>query len=478
MTCPLCEATCGLEVNTEDDKIISIRGDKNDPLSRGHMCPKGLGVKGIHEDPDRIRVPMIRHGEAWEEVSAEEAFEYIRTRMAKIRDHYGDDVIGIYMGNPNVHNLDAQLYLPSVVRATKSKKRFSASSIDQLPKQLVAAFLYGDPMNVPVPDIDRTMYFLVIGGNPLVSNGSMMTAPNMRDRLRSLKQRGGKLVVIDPVRTRTAMMADEHHFIRPGTDVWLLLGLLFTLYDEKWTSLDSLRDFVRGLDEIQTLATRVTPEMAAEKCGIEADVIRRIARELASADGAVVYGRMGSCTQQFGGLVTWLIDVINVVTGNLDREGGVMFPLAAAMSHNLGGKGVGSVRMGRFHSRVSQVPEVLGEFPVAVMAEEIDEPGEGQIKAFITIAGNPVLSTPNSDRLEKGLSQLDLMVSVDFYLNETSRYAHVFLPVPSPLEREHYDLTFYQMRRKTPCFSYGDIPIRAHGKALAVRRMFCLLHAI
>lgn len=445
-TCPLCEATCGLEIQVIEGQVRSIRGDKEDCLSHGHICPKGLALTEIHEDLDRVRTPMIRRGERWENATWEAAFEEIRQRVQQIRQQYGHDALGIYLGNPNVHNLDAQLYLAPLMRALGSRKRFSASTIDQMPKQLAAALLYGDGMSIPIPDVDNTSYFLILGANPMVSNGSMMTAPDMRRRLHGIMQRGGKVVVVDPVRTRTASVASEHHFIRPGTDAWFLLGILYTLIAEKLYNLGHLQDKVAGLLEIEQVAKQVSPEVAALKCGIPAETVVGIARELAMAEAAVIYGRMGTCTQAFGGVTTWLIDVLNVMTGNLDKKGGALFPLAAARLQTVGRSRLGDrARVGRYNSRVRGLPEVLGEFPVAAMAEELDTPGEGQIRGLITVAGNPVLTTPDSTRLAKALGGLEFMVSVDLYLNETTRYADVLLPVPSPLERQHYDLTFSQL---------------------------------
>ncbi|MGJ7912486.1 molybdopterin-dependent oxidoreductase [Neobacillus sp. LXY-1] len=442
-TCPLCEATCGLEIHTQDREVVHIKGDKNDPFSRGYLCPKGFSVKELHADPDRIRKPMIRQGENWREVSWEEAFKEIRKRLRPIIEEYGKDAVAVYLGNPTVHNLGGMLYGPTFLRALGSKNIFSASTLDQIPKQLSAEFMFGSDANLPIPDIDHTDYLLMIGANPLTSNGSLMTAPNMRGRIKALQERGGKLIVIDPVRTVTAKQANEHHFIRPGTDAFFLLGIIHTLFDENLTKTGELADLIHGLEEIEKLSKDFSPEDISAECGIPALKIRRLAHELAKAPKAIVYGRMGTCTQLFGTMNSWLIDVINILTGNLDRKGGVMFPNPA--TRRALSKKARHVRYKRYESRIRKSPEVLGELPVSCLAEEIEEPGPGQIKAFISVAGNPALSVPNSSKLQDALDQVEFMVSVDSYLNETTRHAHVLLPVPSPLERSHYDIAFYNL---------------------------------
>ncbi|MDO6656466.1 molybdopterin-dependent oxidoreductase [Anaerobacillus sp. 1_MG-2023] len=441
-TCPLCEATCGLEIHTVNGEVTHIEGDKKDPFSKGYLCPKGFSLKELHHDPERIREPMIRKGTEWFTVSYEEAFKEVRKGLRRVIEKYGRDAVGVYLGNPNVHNLSGLLYLPLFLRALGSRNQYSASTVDQIPKQLAAEFMYGSDFSIPIPDIDRTQYFLVIGANPIVSNGSLMTGPNMRGRLKALQDRGGRLVVVDPIRTATAKVADDHHFIKPGTDGYFLFSILHTLFDEKLAKETHLSGHVNGLETVKELAKDFPPDKVASICGLDSETIRTIARDISSATCAAVYGRMGTCTQTFGTVNSWLIDVINVVTGNLDREGGVMFTTPAAGGKTSKKKGY---RFDRFRSRVSELPEVLGELPVACLAEEMDTPGEGQIRAFVTVAGNPILSTPNSKRLQNSIKNLDFMVSIDCYLNETTRNANVILPAPTPLERSHYDLSFYQL---------------------------------
>ena len=446
-TCPLCEATCGLELTLSGDQVLSIRGDRLDVFSKGFICPKGYALKELHADPDRVTGPLIRNVDgSFRSASWDEAFALIDERLTPILAA-DRNAVAVYLGNPNAHQLDNMLYGRVLLRSLGSRNAYSASTVDQFPKQMASALMFGTATTVPVPDIDRTDHLLMLGANPLASNGSLMTAPDMRGRLRALRSRGGRLVVIDPRRSRTAEEATEHHFIRPGTDAHLLFALVHTLFEEGLVAPgERIEALCEGTESVRELAEQFSPDEVAGVCGIEAGEIRRMARELAAAPRAAVYGRIGTCTQEFGTLASWLIDVLNVLTGNIDREGGAMFPMAAAGHSNAAGtpgRGRGA-RFGRWQSRVRGLGEIFGELPVACLAEEIETPGEGQVRALITIAGNPVLSTPNSGRLDHALEQLDLVVSIDAYVNETTRHADVILPAPSPLRRSHYDLALYQ----------------------------------
>ena len=446
-TCPLCEATCGLEITTRGRDVLSIRGDKADVFSQGYICPKAYSLKALDDDPDRLRTPLLKRGGEWQTVTWDEAFAEIERRLVPILDQHGRNAVAVYLGNPTVHNLSAQLYNTPLLRALGSHNIYTASTVDQMPKQVSAGLMFGTMLSIPIPDVDATEYLLILGANPLVSNGSLMTAPGMRDRIRRLRARGGRVVVVDPRRTRTAEEADEHHFIRPGTDSYLLFALVHTLFAEDLVRPGRLAEHVSGLEEVRALARDFAPETVAPICGIAPEAIRRLARDLAAAPSAAVYARIGTCTQEFGTLASWLVDVLNTLTGNLDRVGGALFPKAAAGARNTSGtSGRGSgVRFGKARSRVRGLPQVYGELPVACLAEEITTPGEGRVRALITVAGNPVLSTPDANRLDDALGQLDFMVSVDIYLNETTRHADVILPPPSALERSHYDLAFTQL---------------------------------
>jgi anaerobic selenocysteine-containing dehydrogenase len=448
ITCPLCEATCGLELQLGDDgRVERVRGDKDDVFSRGFICPKGGSITALHEDPDRLRTPLVRRDGELVEATWDEAFAEIERRLVPILEEHGRNAVGVYLGNPSVHNLSFSLYGRVLLKALGTRNIFSASTVDQMPKQVSSGLMFGTFLSVPIPDIDRTDYMLMLGANPLASNGSLMTAPDYRGRMRAVRERGGKVVVVDPRRSRTAENADEHFFIRPGTDALFLAAIAREIFESGLADLGAVAEHVAGVDDARQLVAPFEPERAAAACGIAADDIRRIARELATAERACVYGRIGTCTQEFGTLASWLVDVINTITGNLDRPGGVMFPKAAAAQPNTQGEpGYGrGVKLGRWTSRVRGLPETFGELPVAAMAEEIETPGEGQIHALITVAGNPGLSTPNSGRLEAALESLDFMVCLDIYVNETTRHADVILPGPSAFEHSHYDLAFYQL---------------------------------
>jgi len=440
--CNLCEAICGILVTVADGPegptVTDIRGDEADPLSKGHICPKAVALRDLQTDPDRLRKPVRRTADGWAELEWDEAYDLVARRLAEVQAEHGTNAVGVYLGNPNVHSLGFMTHGLPAIKLLGTRARFSATSVDQLPHQLAVHLLYGHQLMVPVADIDRTSYLLMLGANPLASNGSMMTAPGFARRLKAVQARGGKVVVIDPRRTETASVADEHHFIRPGADAAFLLALLHQVLAD---GVPELASYVDGLEQVREAVAEWTPERAAPVTGIDADVIRTIARELAAADRAAVYGRVGVSTQRFGAVCQWAIQVLNIVTGNLDKPGGVMFPRPAVDILRRLGRG----HIGRWKSRVRGLPEFGGELPSATMAEEILTPGKGQIRAMVTVAGNPVLSTPSGDKLDKALESLDFMVAVDPYVNETTRHADVILPPTPLLERDHYDLTFHQL---------------------------------
>jgi anaerobic selenocysteine-containing dehydrogenase len=442
--CHLCEAICGLVIETEGDSILSIKGDKNDPLSRGHVCPKATALQDLHEDPDRLRQPQRRvtnaAGESqWQEVSWAEALDCAAQGLVDVYEKYGVHAIGVYLGNPSVHNYGMLTHQGALFRHLRTNNRFSATSVDQLPHHLAALWLFGHKLLFPIPDIDRSDYILMLGANPIASNGSIWTVPDVKKRIKALQARGGKLVLLDPRRTETAEIASEHHFITPGTDALFLLAVLNTLFAEGLDDTAHLDHYTRGLDVVREAIADFTADFAAPLTGIEAGTIRRIAREFAGAGAAICYGRMGVSTQAYGALNQWLIQVINIATGNLDKPGGSLFTLPAIDQVNAVGPG----GFGRHHSRVRHLPEFDRELPAAALAEEISTPGDNQIRALFTGAGNPVMSTPNGRQLDESLARLEFMVSLDPYLNETTRHAHVILPPTSPLEHDHYDLAFH-----------------------------------
>ncbi len=436
---------CGLRIETEGSTITSIRGDDEDPLSKGFVCPKGPALAALHEDPDRLRRPLRRVGDRFEEIGWDDAIELATDGIHRTQQRHGDSAVAIYVGNPTVHNTDASLFTPMLMRALHTRNKYSATSVDQLPHHLAAHLMFGHMFLIPIPDVDRTQLLWVLGANPLASNGSLMSAPGMRRRLAAIRERGGRVVVFDPRRTETAEASDEHIFVRAGTDAWLLAAVLrFAL--ERGRGLGRLAAFAERLDVLTQAMEPYTFERASEATGVSASTIERLAEELCQAERGIVYGRMGLSTQRFGGVCQWLINALNIVTGNLDSVGGVMFPTPAIDVLDVAfGRGVGKGSFDRFRSRVRDLPEHNGELPVATLADEMLTEGEGQVRAFVTSAGNPVLSTPNGARLDRALAGLDFMVSVDFFLNETTRHASVILPPPSPLERPHYDLAFHQL---------------------------------
>ncbi|MGV0644810.1 molybdopterin-dependent oxidoreductase [Mycolicibacterium sp. XJ2546] len=437
--CPLCEATCGLTLTIADGRVTGARGDRDDVFSHGFICPKGASFAELDNDPDRLARPLVRRDGKLTETSWQEAFEAVAERLGAVVAEHGGPSVGVYLGNPNAHTVAGALYPPVLVRALGTRQVYSASTLDQMPKHVALGHMFGSPVAFTVPDLDRTDYLVVIGANPLVSNGSLATAADFPGKLRALRRRGGRLVVIDPARTRTAELADRHLDPRPGTDAALLFAVVHTLFDEDLVALGALGS-VNGVDDVRALAADFAPDAVAAYCGVAADDIRVLAREIAAAPSAAVYGRIGTSTVEFGTIGSWLVDVVNVLTGNLDRPGGAMFPLSAAAPAPRPPKAGRGFRTGRWHSRVSGHPEVLAEIPAAALAEEIDTPGHGQIKALITIAGNPVLSAPDGDRLDHALAGLDFMLSVDPYLNETTRHADVILPPPPPSQSAHFDV--------------------------------------
>ncbi|ADU00450.1 molybdopterin-dependent oxidoreductase [Mycolicibacterium gilvum] len=463
VTCPLCEAMCGLKITVSDGVATSARGNADDVWSRGHLCPKGASLQQIHHDPDRLRLPLVRwrSGEHVQ-VSWDDAFTETERVLRPVIDRYGARAVTVYIGNPVAHNLGLQTYIGALVGmagAVGMPAYYTPGTVDQWPLNVVSALLFGGMWNAPIPDLDRTDHLMMLGANPSASQGSMLSAPDIMGRLAAIRARGGTVVVVDPRRTPTARRASEWVPVHPGTDALLLFAILHTLAERGWIRRPPhLQDLVAGLDDVVGLAARFSPERVEVATGVPAVTVRRLAADLAAAERPVLYSRIGACTQEFGTLATWLVFVLNVALGSVDAPGGALFPKAAVWSPmfmkppDQDGPGW---RFGRFHSRVRRVPEVLGQFPVSCLAEEIDTPGDGQIRGLITVAGNPVISAPGSRRLDAALSGLDAMISVDNWLNETSRHAHVVLPGLSPLERAHCD-DLYWMYSVASCVKWTE----------------------
>ncbi|WP_028315939.1 molybdopterin-dependent oxidoreductase [Desulfatibacillum aliphaticivorans] len=436
-SCSICESMCGLEIVTRGSEIVTIRGDKNDPLSKGYICAKGAALKDLYNDPDRLRQPVVRTGAGWERVSWDDAFNQAEAGLKAIRKEYGNDALAFYFGNPNAHYHGSLLYLLPFFKAMNTKNRFSASSADQLPLMLVCEQLFGHMFLLPSPDANRTDYFLLIGGNPVVSGGSIMTLPGFGRRMKAIQKRGGKVVVVDPMKTATASLADQHFFIRPGSDVFFLASLLHVMFRDGLADPGWLGHFCDGLDKAESMVKAFSPEKTESVTGVSPRDVEAVAREFCRAPSAVCYGRMGVCVQEHGALVNWLIMLVNIIAGKFDRPGGFMFPtpaldVARALSW-LTPKG----ELGKNKTRVRGLPDFGDEFPVAALAEEIMTPGPGKIRGLVSICGNPILSAPNGKILDQALAELDYMVAMDWYIAESSRHANIILPPTNVLEHDH-----------------------------------------
>lgn len=458
---------CGLEIQVDDGRVTGIRGNRDDVWSRGHLCPKGTSLAALHDDPDRIREPMIKVDGRWQEVSWDAAFRRCTELLTPVIDKYGIGAVTAYTGNPLAHSFSLARYAGVLMGMSGMPITYSPGTVDQWPKNLSSHLMYGLWWNFPVPDIERTDLLVIMGANPAASQGSLLAAPNVMGLIDAIRKRG-KVIVIDPVRTPTAARADEWLPIVPGTDAALLLAVAHTLFAEGLARPGPhLAGHLDGLDTLRRAVADWPPERVGAVTGIGEDRIRRLARELAGSDKSVVYGRIGLCNQEFGSLASWLVDVVNILTGHFDTPGGAMFPRPAAWSittQPLPGLEGGAPEFGRWHTRVRGAKEVLGQAPVSCMAEEIATPGDGQLKALITVAGNPVLSTPGGDKLDEVLPILEAMISVDLWLNETTRHADVILPGLSPLEQPHHDdlILLFAIHSianySAPVFDPGDRP--------------------
>ena len=459
-TCNLCEAMCGLEIHVENNTIMSIAGDKNDAFSRGHICPKAVAMKDIYNDPNRLKTPVRRTANGWEAISWGDAFAEIVEKTKTIQEKYGNNAVGVYQGNPSIHNWGTTLNSANFFRLLRTKNMFSATSTDQLPHHFAAWQMFGHPFLLPIPDIDHTDFWLIFGGNPIASNGSIMSSPDVAHRLAAIRQRGGKVIVVDPRRTETAEKSSEHFFIRPNADVFLLLALIHVVFAKKSVNLGKNANFTEGVAELEKLVLDFSPEAVSEITGVSAAAIQVLAEDFMAAKSAVCYGRVGVSTQSFGTLCQWLINALNVLTGNCDREGGAMF---TAPAFEILRKSKAETIFNRWKSRVRGLPEFMSELPVAAMAEEVLTEGEGQIRALITSCGNPVLSVPNGQKMDIALENLDFMVSIDIYVNETTRHAHIILPPATGLEISHYDITFHVLAIRNTAKYSSPLFAKAEG---------------
>jgi len=469
--CNICEATCGLVINYTENKILSIKGDKNDPLSKGHICPKGVALQDVYYDPDRLKQPQKKTQSGWKTISWKQAFDEVADKIKSTQKRHGNDAVAIYTGNPTVHNLGAMLFMPMFSKALRTKNRYSATSVDQLPDQLAAYLLFGHQLLVPVPDIDRTDCFLIIGANPVVSNGSMMTAPKVVQRIKDIRNRGGKVINVDPRYTETSKISDQHIYINPSSDVFLLMAMLNVVFEKGYDNLGHVKDYTHNLEDIKSMVKDYSPDKVTEITGIQPQEITNLVDAFCLSGSACCYTRIGASTQKFGGITQWLSNVLNIVTGNFDKQGGAMFCkpaidiLATARKHK--NKKV----FAKNHSRLRHLPSFAGELPVSTLADEILTEGEGQIKLLVTNSSNAVLSTPNGKKMDNALASLDYMVAVDFYINESSRHADIILPPTSALERPHYNLVFHTLAVQNTV-KYSEALFNAQENTRSDREIF------
>lgn len=439
-TCPLCEGMCGIDVSVEGDRVTMVRPNKANVWSKGHICPKGTTLGDLHHDPNRLRVPMIREGTRWREASWEEAFAHAENLARKVREKYGQSAFASFGGNMSGKGFASGRYMLLLYRLARFAQSFSSSSVDQLPKNVSSYLLYGNMWRIPIPDVDRTDLFVILGANPAESKGSIFSHRDVMGAIRGVRARGGKVVVVDPVRTRTAAAADEWVPLRPGSDAAFLLAIVHVLFAEDRVRLGHLAPLISGVETLRDVAAAFPPECVARFCGVDASVIRTLALKIADARAAAIYGRIGTCTQAFGTLASWLVDAIAILTGNLDSPGGSMWSTQVAPHLDLAPPYASGGSVTGKPSRVRGVLAILGQYPASCLAEEIDTPGDGQIHGLMTLGANPVLSVPGSTRLDAALEQLECMISIDIYINETTRHAHVIFPSPSLLEQPHWDI--------------------------------------
>jgi formate dehydrogenase len=460
--CRICEPLCGLRVTVEDGKVARIRPDPDHPLSAGFACPKGIAMTDVQNDPDRVLHPLRRRDGGFERVSWDEALDEIGTRLGRILDERSGPALGWYMGNPGAFSYSHPLWVKALLDAVGSPHWYTASSQDVSNRFAASAFLYGSPFLLPIPDLARTDLLLMVGANPLVSHGSVMSAPRVKDQLHAITERGGRVVVVDPRRSETAR-AFEHLAVNPDSDAWLLLSLLHVIFAGGLEDALAIERQASGTEALRALAAKHPPEVTEERTGVPAARVRELARDLARAEHAAVYGRTGSCLGRNGTLVSYLLDALNVVTGNLDREGGAMFGNPPIAFDKVADR-IGAGTYGKVRSRIGGFPEVLGALPASLMAKEIRAPGEGQLRALFVSAGNPVLSVPNGDELEAAMRELDLFVSIDLYVTETNREADFVLPATTFLEREDFPLPFLPLFT-TPFVQWTDPLVEPAGEA-------------
>jgi anaerobic selenocysteine-containing dehydrogenase len=462
--CRICEPLCGMVATVEDGRLVQLRPDREHPLSRGYACPKGIAMTEVQNDPDRVLHPLKRVGGPgeFERTTWSEAMRAIAGELKRILAERGPESVGWYMGNPGAFSYSHVLWVKGFLDGLGTPHYYSAGSQDVNNRFAASALLYGSPLVVPIPDLIETDFLFMVGANPLVSHGSVLSAPRVREQLNGIVERGGRVVVVDPRRTETARQF-EHLPVRPDADAWLLLSMLNVIFEEELTDREFISRWTTGADALSEQARAYAPEQTESRTGLPPERVREVARGFARANSAAAYGRTGSCLGRFGTLVAYLLDALNAVTGNLDSPGGAVFGRPPISLDDIGEK-AGLDTYGKVRSRVGGFPDVIGNLPATLLPREITTAGEGQIRAFFVSAGNPVLSVPDGDALEAAFAELDLMVSLDLYVNETNRHAHYVLPATTFLEREDVPVAFLGFY-STPFIQVTEPVVEPAGEA-------------
>ncbi|MEO6027130.1 MAG: molybdopterin-dependent oxidoreductase, partial [Candidatus Binatia bacterium] len=460
--CRICEAQCGLVATVDGDRILAVRPDTEHVVSKGYVCVKGLSIENVRASPDRLTHPLKKVKGGYERISWDQAFAEIGTKVRALRTEHGDDSVGLYFGNPISFSLLAPLMIAGFVRGLGTSKFFNTGSLDCNNKFAVSERMFGAGMALTFPDVDHTKFLMVIGGNPAVSRMSFIQLPDPMARLGAIVERGGRLVFVNPRRIESAKAAGEHLFIRPDTDVYFLFAFLHEILARDAVDHARVRAHMTGFDALADVVHDWTPEKQAEVTGIPAATLRALVTDYLAADGAALYASTGVNQGRNGTLAFWALEVINAITGNLDRSGGSLMGKGIIDYAKLLAKAPMTTR----HSRIGQVPSLLDALPMALLADEILTPGPGQMRALFVMSGNPVITSANSSRLERALDALELMVSVEIVRNETANHAHYILPGTHFAERPDVPFTFLSLSGLTPIpwFQYTDRLVAPPGE--------------
>jgi anaerobic selenocysteine-containing dehydrogenase len=446
--CDICLAACGMEVEVEDNRIVDLRGDKDHPLTRGFLCPKGMVSHEMVEDPLRLRHPYERVGPEWKPISWAEAYGKISRRLRTLIEKHGPHSIALYYGGGNATSSVNYMLADGFLRALGSDRLYNVLTLEFTNRYLVMEKMYGKPFFVTQPDMDRTDCLLIFGSNPMVS----LDHPGIVGSLKDLKKRGGKLFVVDPRKTETARMADVHVDILPGTDLFMLLAMHAHIFRKGLENREFLERHCAGREHFQQLP-QVNPEDAARLCGVSAGAITRIAETFATAGSACAVCKLGVNVSRNCTLTYWLVEALNAVTGNVDRPGGLLFN-PGILDLNLLSKI--SAGWKRRKSRIGGYPYLTNSYPASELSREILMDSSDRIRGLIVDAGDPSLLFPNASRFEEAAEKLDLLVSIDTYMNETAQKADFVLPAANFFEKDdlyilfpdHFPYPFAQWKHK------------------------------